>query len=237
MAFHVTDKVIQLSIQSHERCQNRSISPDDILISSKTISAGCNVGDNFLGQIFRVLIEYSLESDATAKKQVQFIVKILDHEQPNGAFLEEMKVYEKESFSYQNLLPKMHEVAKGDRFSAQCHYVQEEPIRLIVLQDLKASGFVMGDRQTGVDYRHCQLAMKKLASFHAASMVLAEKSPEIVKSFNNGMTTRPELIDGFFKGFLDATIDVVESSEAKEDLQRLLPKLRNIQVGGGEDKN
>lgn len=232
MACHVTVKVVQLSIQTHERCKyNYNISLGDLLITSTKISAGCNVGDNFLGQILRVVVEYSLTNNSTVKKQVQFIVKILDHGQPNGAFLEEMKVYEKESFSYKELLPQMHEIAKGDRFSPNCYYLQEEPIRLIVLEDLKASGFVMGDRQTGVDYQHCELAMKKIASFHAASMVLAEKDPKIVKRFSIGMTTRPELVDGFFKGFLDATIEVVESSNEKDDLRRLLPKLRNIQVG------
>jgi hypothetical protein len=46
-----------------------------------------------------------------------------------------------------------------------------EPDPVIVLEDLGFLNYKMGNRLIGVDFEHCRQVMKKLARFHAASVV------------------------------------------------------------------
>jgi hypothetical protein len=55
----------------------------------------------------------------------------------------------------------------------------------LVLEDLSATGFKMGERRKGLDLDHCLLVMRTLARFHAASVVLHEQDPDSMKEYDN----------------------------------------------------
>lgn len=77
-----------------------------------------------------------------------------------------------------NILVKMNESLKGlkkDVLSAEVFYSRQEFPSLLVLEDLKSSGFQVANRQTGLDLAHCVLTIRNLAHFHASSMHLIEK--------------------------------------------------------------
>lgn len=63
----------------------------------------------------------------------------------------------------------------SDNFFLRCFYAVKEPIQIIVFEDLKELGYVMGDRTSGIDEEHCKLVMNKLGRLHAASLMLADK--------------------------------------------------------------
>lgn len=46
---------------------------------------------------------------------------------------------------------------------------------MIVFEDLKSLGYLMADREIGLDEDHCKIVLEKLGRFHAASMILAEQ--------------------------------------------------------------
>ena len=49
---------------------------------------------------------------------------------------------------------------------------------MIVLEDLGLGGFVMQDRNVGLDEHHCRLVLQKLASLHATSLALQAENPQ-----------------------------------------------------------
>lgn len=48
-------------------------------------------------------------------------------------------------------------------------------MQTIVFDDLTQYGYKLANRQKGLNEEHCLIILKKLAKFHAASMVLLEK--------------------------------------------------------------
>lgn len=236
MASHVTDIVLQRTIKSYYECEGSSpvIAESDVEIVERKFEKGCEVGDNFLGQILRVQVDYKLKGETTSKS-LPLIVKIIDHTAPgNGEILSEMNVFEKESLNYSTILPLLKDITKDRGFGPKCYYVQKEPVRLIVMEDLQASGYFMADRQVGIDYDHCIMSLRKLAAFHAASMVLAEQKPELMNSFTTGMANMPEIVKMFFKGFLAAVVRLLEvwvANGEEREFGEILRKIKNIQVG------
>lgn len=49
-----------------------------------------------------------------------------------------------------------------------------EPEQRIILEDLSLDGFRTADRLQGLDMKHVELILEKLAQFHAASAVYVE---------------------------------------------------------------
>lgn len=235
MASHVTDIVLQRSIKSYYECEGISpvIAESDIEIVERKCDKGCEVGDNFLGQILRVQVDFKLPGEPRTKS-LPFIVKIIDHTAPsNGEILSEMNVFDKESLNYRTILPLLKDITKDRGFGPKCYYIQEEPVRLIIMEDLQARGYFMADRQVGIDYDHCVKSLEKLAGFHAASMVLAEQNPEVMKSFTSGMVNIPMVVNMFYKGFLAAVVCLLEEWVAngeEREFGEILRKIKKIQV-------
>lgn len=71
-------------------------------------------------------------------------------------------------------LKKMNEML-GSRLGAQVYYVRMERPLCLIMEDLAPQGFRMADRQAGLDWDHCLLAIRGLAKFHASSVALCEK--------------------------------------------------------------
>nr|CAD7435323.1 unnamed protein product [Timema monikensis] len=52
---------------------------------------------------------------------------------------------------------------------------------LLLLENLKAKGYVTGDRQKGLDIRHSKLAIANLARFHATAIAIRNHKPQVFK--------------------------------------------------------
>nr|CAD7202536.1 unnamed protein product [Timema douglasi] len=52
---------------------------------------------------------------------------------------------------------------------------------LLLLENLKAKGYVTGDRQKGLDMRHSKLAIANLARFHATAIAIRNHKPQVFK--------------------------------------------------------
>jgi hypothetical protein len=62
---------------------------------------------------------------------------------------------------------------------------------LIIMQDLASLGFRMVDRQVGLDLAHCLIVVRRLATFHAASVILYQQDPECMAPFLRSLLTEP----------------------------------------------
>lgn len=57
----------------------------------------------------------------------------------------------------------------------RCYEILRIPHRILVLQDMKAFGYSAADRVIGLDEGHLEVVLKKIAKFHAASMIVLSK--------------------------------------------------------------
>jgi hypothetical protein len=67
------------------------------------------------------------------------------------------------------------------------------------MQDLCAEGFKMAERRHGLDFSHCLLVMRMLARFHAASIVLHDRDPELMSLYDQNFFSEPATREGFQK--------------------------------------
>jgi thiamine kinase-like enzyme len=96
------------------------------------------------------------------------------------------------------------------------------------MEDLKAQGFKMAERTSGLDMNHCLLVMRQLGRYHAASVVLHEKKPEHVRHFHDSFYDKNlvENIEGFFKSNTENLANEVGKwPEYKDKFQDKLLKL------------
>lgn len=74
-------------------------------------------------------------------------------------------------------LVKMNQMLRSlneDVLCAEVYYTQLKEPPVLILEDLKSSGFRMANRQTGFDLLHAELTMRSLARFHASSIYFLE---------------------------------------------------------------
>jgi len=89
-------------------------------------------------------------------------------------------VFQRECFMYEDMIPSFEKIWLNKanevvEFSPNCLKSKENLFEIIVLEDLKASGYEMMDRKTGLNMTQTKLALTKLAMFHAASAVRYQK--------------------------------------------------------------
>ncbi|XP_053662725.1 uncharacterized protein LOC128711863 [Anopheles marshallii] len=166
---YLTESLIKRSL---EHDLQRSVTIDRFTAGPATLA-----GDNYLSDVFWIRVEYD---GGLAEKRL--LAKCMPDIGDRGATLDVLDAFRKESETFQHLLPEFSRLVSTDRkeqFGAKCYYATTEPIRTLVFEDLKALGFRMFDRtQGGLNFEHMTLVMRKIAKFHAASMLYAGQSPD-----------------------------------------------------------
>ncbi|XP_001847799.2 uncharacterized protein LOC6037948 [Culex quinquefasciatus] len=155
------------------------------------------VGDNYLSDVFRAWVRFRRLDDLNRDEDISLIVKCMPADGHRGSVIEELNVFEKEVLMFRDVVPQLSEAVGREQFAAKLYYATEDPIRMIVFQDLNAINYTMTNRTNGgLDLNHCMLIMRKIAKFHAASMIMACKSP----------TKRKEFEQDFGYGFLNPKV-------------------------------
>ncbi|XP_062541749.1 uncharacterized protein LOC134209748 [Armigeres subalbatus] len=162
-----------------------SVKIDQFIVRTATTA-----GDNYLSDVFRVWVCFKRVSGSVQPdEEISLIVKCMPDTGFRGPVIGMLNAYEKEVYMVRNVVPELSRLANGEKFAAKIFYATSDPVRLIIFQDLKALEFTMADRSLGgLDYNHCSTVMRKIAKFHAASMMLASSS----KSKFNELTERLE---------------------------------------------
>jgi hypothetical protein len=71
----------------------------------------------------------------------------------------------------------------------------------LVLEDLSAEGFRMGERREGLDLDHCLMVMRSLGKFHAASVILQQQDPDSMKEYDNSFFCDSAILNSWPKYF------------------------------------
>lgn len=133
-------------------------------------------GENYASQMYKAQINY--ESNGVVKTK-HVMVKSMSTDETVSQMLGAMNVFPKEKEIYKNVIPRLEELLKniGEdiQFGPKCLSVGSSPLDYIIMEDLSVDNYRCEDRRTGLDLKHCEILMEKLAKFHASSAVFHEK--------------------------------------------------------------
>ncbi|XP_063222187.1 uncharacterized protein LOC134530858 isoform X2 [Bacillus rossius redtenbacheri] len=146
----------------------------------------------------RVTVNFSRGEDKS-QQTISLIVKVL----PNIAVMSEAvrnsSMFPREIQMFDEILPRMSNLLKsalaGDHteFFARVYYTRKSPNFLIAIEDLAPKGFKAQKRKYGLDLKHCQLAFKMIARFHAASVVINRRDKDLLAVFDKYSFTEEAL--------------------------------------------
>lgn len=197
-----------------------------IHIQSVSYEMGSAPGENYCSQIFRISVEFKRKTSKTLESISLIIKCLLTGESVD--FLEYMDCFTKERTMYTRILPVMEILLDNTKLAPICYYTQKLPTGFYVFEDLKAADYTLASREKGLDLNHCELVLKKIAQFHAASMVFAQKVPSIFQSFTEGLLGKNAVIGSstlrkMFEGNLEELITV---SKKWPEFETITPKLQ-----------
>lgn len=150
---------------------NRLIGLKDVQFSviSARCTPGSSSGDNYMSVVKRIVLN---GKDADAREtSMSLIVKrqIPSHSRRQLYRCDE--AFNNEIAAYNHVLPLLSRFISPEPYFPKCYFAgKDDTGELIVLEDLKPQNFKMLSRLQGLDFEHCQLVMKELAKFHAASI-------------------------------------------------------------------
>ncbi|XP_053697866.1 uncharacterized protein LOC128744707 [Sabethes cyaneus] len=155
---------------------------------------GSNDGDGYIARIVRVTIRGQRCKDGVAKadQELSLICKFpFDDHQQREKF-NSMLLFEREVYVYREVLPELtkiqldHGLKQGDDVGfwsfPHCYwgmFDKEQQESILILEDLKARGLEMKDKNVPSDYEHVETLMIALGKLNACSFALKEQRPDI----------------------------------------------------------
>ena len=207
------------------KLKNTSVKVKEVLVEQ------CGATDGFLSTMWRVRVNYFVNSK---DENESFVVKMATSNEmaiqkvgKNG-----FDVQNKEMSFFEVFAPQMKKILRlgdddDDDDTLFPNVISVDRHReVIVLEDLKARDFVMVDRMKGLDEVHVRLALKKLAQFQAASLMIYQKHPKAFDSFDMGIFNRK--VDAFNGAYLSIFDFVVEEVETWPGFESYIEKMRKL---------
>ncbi|XP_016952241.1 uncharacterized protein LOC108026058 [Drosophila biarmipes] len=196
---------------------------DSLKLEKLDIKPAIAKGENYNSVMTRINVEYTTK-ESKEKLETNFLVKTtFADKDPAAHVLTKYGIYTREMDMYQRILPKMADVVKteiGDprRIFAGTVNVDKERDS-IIFEDLLLENYKVACRLKKLDLEHTHMVLEKLASFHAAGAVLAERERGIFREnydrgFYNKYTRGYEPV---MKGLLKA---LSRSLNLDEELRR-----------------
>lgn len=197
-----------------------------VKIKKVSFTMGSSGGDNYCSQIYRVRLTFQRKNDSL--DNISVIVKsipLTDHSQ----FLAHLRVFLKEKIFYNNVLPRMEVLMDGVKFGPRLYHTLSQPISTLAFEDLSVLGYVMADREEGLDLCHGQMVLKKLGQFHGISMVLQKKDPISMNLFRFGMVAEEAVYGSDAFGiFFGNNIDgLIRNMSKWKGYEKILEKVKN----------
>ncbi|KAH8247223.1 hypothetical protein KR038_000431 [Drosophila bunnanda] len=169
---------------------------DSLKLEKLGINPAIANGENYASVMTRISVEYTTKDSETKKLATNFLVKTTFAEKdPAAHVLINYGVYTREMDMYQRIIPKLTELLRAEiqdsrKLFAGTVNVDRET-NSIIFEDLSLEHYKVASRLKKLDLEHTHLVLEKLASFHAAGAVLAEREPGILKeNYDRGFYNR-----------------------------------------------
>uniref|UniRef100_A0A182JZK9 CHK kinase-like domain-containing protein n=1 Tax=Anopheles christyi TaxID=43041 RepID=A0A182JZK9_9DIPT len=162
-------------------------------ITELDIRKATEAGDNYASTLYRVRVSVHLHATDNHTEH-SLIVKALPKLTLTEEMLKLMNLFPKEIAMYTDVLPALegmyHERGRSSvSFAPRCLKHSTEPTDVIVLEDLRERQYTMANRRQGLDMAHTRLVLRRMAQFHAASVVMQERRGPYGELFREGMFT------------------------------------------------
>lgn len=167
-------------------------------------------GENFVGVMTRIYVDYQL-GDGSVQKKTFIVKQALPEDVPQAEVFFEYELYTREMDMYEFVLPKLKELLQeaglDGKLTADAIAVDRE-YSTMILEDLAPYKFVNADRVKQLDLAHTKLTLEMLAKFHAASIILQQRHPELLTKcffthfFSRDKKAYSEVFTGLFRAFL-----------------------------------
>lgn len=149
-----------------------NISRDEFKLRLVLVTPATGKNENFVSVVFRAQIKIEF-IQSKLRESIDVIIKALCVEEK---IFEDFQVFQRERFVYENILEKFEQLwlegaHEKIKFSPKCFKVEQDPYKIIVLEDMSRENFEVHDRKVGLNFENSLKVLKKLAKFHAAGAV------------------------------------------------------------------
>lgn len=187
----------------------------------------CRLSDKtlgFLGEHVRLNITYK-DNEGKEEKQLNLFVKCLPENNKNlREYVDEMKVFTKETLIYRDVLPNLLQVSKK-KFAPKCYLAKSG--EFLVLENLNEASFAT---QNGTfSLKQCMSVLKTLAAFHSSSIIYEEKQSRNGTIFRFSEQTKSALQESTFS-FTNGHVRqrwMENTTKALADCVQLYPQYKN----------
>jgi aminoglycoside phosphotransferase (APT) family kinase protein len=161
-------------------------------------------------------------------KKLVVLAKIPPSSKQARESMKSMKLFEREVFVYNVLLPEYVKFQKDNRITKSqgffnfpkiyhASYDEARDDSIIVMEDLRKSGHEMWSKFVPINYEHTKLLMTALGRLHAISFGLRVKKPELFEQFR-------KLHNHFSENFADNEMDQFLKSSMMQAMETLDPE-------------
>uniref|UniRef100_A0A182LTP3 CHK kinase-like domain-containing protein n=1 Tax=Anopheles culicifacies TaxID=139723 RepID=A0A182LTP3_9DIPT len=152
---------------------------DTFTITNFTINKANEKTAGYMSLIHRVCIEVVFDKSHNKPTSLSYIVKEKSDTAFGGNLVELLSVFPKECEVYEKLLPTFENIFHERttvRFGPKVFKTSSEPYTVIVMEDLARGGFYMREKSFGLSKLDAKRILRKLAAFHAVSVVYRESN-------------------------------------------------------------
>lgn len=154
------------------------IARDKFRVRLVIFTAASSKKENYSSAVYCGKLKVEITSKIPKHENIDFYIKASFLTAPELKSLSEKAPREK--LMYENVVKSLERIwdEKANvkvKFSPECYKILSEPYDIIVLEDLRSSGFESLDKKLGLDLIQAKLVLTKMAKFHSASAVRYQK--------------------------------------------------------------
>ncbi|XP_075145785.1 uncharacterized protein LOC142220493 [Haematobia irritans] len=170
------EKVLKENLNGYESIKKFEVKP------------GSSAGENYATIILKIDVEAALKDGST--KSMTFMMKICPDSEMIRQMLKIHNMFDIEKGMYDDIVPTFEklyaDVGVQVKFGPKSYTLDtQEPY--VLLENLTPKGFKNANRLQGLDIKHTECVLKKLAQWHAASAVYVEKIRKYEDKYLYGM--------------------------------------------------
>lgn len=171
----VTPDILNAILKEYNSSQERNVELVDWEAKLGTVA-----GDNYMSIIYA--LKMTLKNAKGDSVSLPVMLKVLPRNEIRVKIINDGNVFLREVYMYEKIIPAMEEFLRERLPPAEAEVCARWPKCFasktdgkgdyLAMEDLKAKGFKMASRQSGLDFEHCKLVMKAMARYHAVSYAM-----------------------------------------------------------------
>jgi hypothetical protein len=191
------------------------------------VNHGSAIGDGFVGLIFKATI-----SEVDNDKVLTVVVKTPPESEARRSQFNAMAIFRREVLMYNEVLPEFVKLQHERKVPESAGFFdfpkvyfaefnEEKNDSLIIMEDLRESGFQLYNKYKTTDYEHAKLIMIALGRFHALSFAMKILKPDIFDGFKkltdffSEQFSANDMMIPMFHGSIDEACNILDENDIK----------------------